>query len=256
MAKEDLYKRSTLTYSLIALCVAIFVLEVIYGLQYGSLGSDRFGDAVQNLFNNFGFSFQNLLGGKVWTLVSSVFLHVDSQHLLLNMLALFFFGRVVEMSLGRKKFLLVFISSAVVGNLAFLAFSLLSGSTATLVIGASGAIFGLMGTAMLARPLELVFYPYLIPVPLILVAVLYTLYNIGSFLLVATSLESSDISYAAHIGGLAAGMLFGFREERSKKGFLILLFLLAVLLLTPFLWIIFQYLDVFNYTSTLSSFLK
>jgi hypothetical protein len=113
-----------------------------------------------------------------------------------------------------------------------------------------------MGTAMLVKPLEFVFYPYLIPVPLVLVAMLYTLYNIASFFLVAVNLQESNISYISHIGGLAAGMLFGFREKGSRKGLIILLILLAILVLTPLLGILLKYLEIFNYISVLSNFFK
>ena len=252
----DLYKKPKLTYFLIIACMIVFLFEIFYALQNGSFGDENFKNALEKLFNDYGFSLQNLLSGRYWTLMTSVFLHADPEHLIMNMLALFFFGRVVEMGLGRKKFLLIFITSAIIGNIAFLISSFFIGSLGNSVIGASAAIFGLMGTAMLVKPLEFVFYPYLIPVPLILVAVLYTLSNIGSFLLVASSLEESNISYIAHIGGLASGMLFGFREEKSKKGFAILLFLLIILILTPFIWIILNYLEGFNYIAALSKFFR
>jgi membrane associated rhomboid family serine protease len=253
---KDLYKKPSLTYFLIITCILVFFFEILYGLQNGSFGDESFKNALETLFNDYGFSLQNLLSGRYWTLLTSIFIHVDPEHLILNMLALFFFGRVIEMSLGRKKFLLIFITSAIIGNLAFLISSFFIGSLGTSVVGASAAIFGIMGTAMLVKPLEFVFYPYLIPVPLILVAVLYTLSNIGSFLLVAVDLEESNISYVAHIGGLASGMLFGFREEKSKKGFFILLLLLIILILTPFIWIILKYLEGFNYIVALSKFFR
>jgi len=253
---KALYKKPSLTYFLITVCIIVFFLEILYGLQSGSFGDENFKNALETLFNEYGFSFQNLISGKYWTLLTSIFIHADPEHLILNMLALFFFGRVVEMSLGRKKFLFIFITSAIVGNLAFLISSFFIGSLGTSVVGASAAIFGIMGTAMIVKPLEFVFYPYLIPVPLILVAVLYTLSTIGSFLLVAANLEESNISYIAHIGGLASGMFFGFREEKNKRGFIILLLLIIILILTPFIWVILQYLEGFNYITALSKFFK
>ncbi|MEM5782704.1 MAG: rhomboid family intramembrane serine protease, partial [Candidatus Aenigmatarchaeota archaeon] len=206
------YEKPSLTYSIIAICIIAFIFEISYGLQFGSFGSENFKDALVDLFTNYGFSLQNLITQKYWTLITSIFLHADTEHLILNVIALFFFGRVVELELGRKKFLLIFFTSSIAGCFSFLAFSFFINSF-SIVIGASAAIFGLMGTAMLVKPLEFVFYPYLIPVPLILVAMLYTLYNIASFLLIATNIEDSNISYISHIGGLTAGMLFGFREE-------------------------------------------
>jgi hypothetical protein len=252
----DLYEKPKLTYFIILVCTLAFFYEIYYGLQFGSFGSDNFKTALESLFNSFGFSLQNLLDKRIWVFVTSIFLHADPEHLLLNMIALFFFGKVIEQGMGRKKFLLIFFVSSFVGNMTFLVFSYFFGSLGSTLIGASAAIFGLMGTAMLVKPLEFVFYPYLIPVPLILVALLYTLFNIASFLLVAASLQESNISYVAHMGGLATGMFLGFKEEKSKRGLLILLFLLLVLVLTPFLWIIFNYLEIFNYVAVLSKFFK
>ncbi|MFH1229713.1 MAG: rhomboid family intramembrane serine protease [Candidatus Aenigmatarchaeota archaeon] len=251
----DLYTKPKLTYFIIASCVTVFLFQIAYSLQYGFF-DENFNAAFSNLLNDYGFSLQNLLGNRVWTLLTSVFLHADPSHLILNMLALFFFGRAVEMSMGRKKFILVFLASSIAGNLAFLVSSFFIGSLGSVVIGASGAVFGLMGAAMLVRPLEFILYPYLIPIPLILVAVLYTLYNIASFLMVAANIQESNVSYISHIGGLAVGMLFGFREEKSKKGFIILLIILALLLLTPLLSILFGYLEIFNYIAAISGLVK
>ena len=251
-----LYKKPSLTHFIIVVCILVFVFEIIYGLQHGSFGDENFKNSLADLFNNYGFSFQNLIDKKIWVFITSIFLHADPEHLMLNILALFFFGRVVELELGRKKFMLIFFASAIAGNIAFLIPSFLGISSSGPVIGASAAIFGLMGTAMLVKPLELVLYPYLIPIPLILVAVLYTLYNIASFLLVSVNLEESNIAYISHIAGLATGMLLGFREEGSKKGFIILLFLLLLLVVTPFIWMIFKYLEIFNYITVLSKFFR
>jgi membrane associated rhomboid family serine protease len=123
-------------------------------------------------------------------------------------------------------------------------------------IGASAAIFGLMGTAMLVKPFEFVFYPYLIPVPLIIVALLYTLYNIGAFVAVLFLGEASEIAYAAHIGGLFTGALFGFREEGAKRGILVLVMIILLLVLIPVLWGALQYLEIFNYISAFTGIFK
>jgi len=239
-----------LTYILIVVSVIVFLLQWYYQFVYG----EKF---LEEIFYNFGFSFQNLLIGKFWVFITSIFLHAGVEHLLLNMLALFCFGRIVEMELGKVKFLLVFFASAFIGDLAILV-SIFLGfiSVSTPTIGISAAIFGLMGTAMLLKPFKFVIYPYLIPIPLILVALVYTLYNIAAFLLVTTTETASNISYISHIGGLAAGILFGFREEGSKKGFIALLILLILLITTPFLWIVLQYLENFNYITLLTEIFK
>ncbi len=243
-------KKPYLTYFLISLFVIIFFLQLIYSFIYGE-------DFLDDIFYNYGFSLQNILDGRLETLLSSIFLHGGASHLFLNMIALFFFGRVVENELGRSKFLLIFFSSAIVGNMAILAMSMLGLYSIVIpTIGASAAIFGLLGAAMLVKPFEFIFYPYLIPVPLIMVALVYTLYNIAAFILVLTTDAGSNISYISHIGGLAAGMLFGFRHEGSKRGLIVLLFLLLLLILTPFMFMLLDYLEIFNYVNVLSQVIK
>lgn len=243
-------RKPNLTYFLILVFSIIFILQLYYLYVYGE-------DFLNDIFYNYGFSVQNVLDGRLEVFITSIFLHGDASHLILNMIALFFFGRVVELGLGRKKFLLIFFISAIIGNLAVLSASLLGfGSVVIPTIGASAAIFGLVGTGMLVKPFELIFYPYLIPIPLILVALIYTLYNLAEFFLVITVGATSNISYVSHIGGLITGMFFGFRQEGSRKGLLVLLFLLLLLILTPFLLIIFNYLEFFNYTTLLSQIFK
>jgi membrane associated rhomboid family serine protease len=229
-------------------CVIIYILEVLLKYFYGD-------DFLNNIFYNFGFSLQNILNGSVWVSLTSIFLHANLDHLILNIIALYFFGKVVEQQLGRKKFLMSFFASAFIADLFVVASTVLGFSSATVpTIGASAAIFGLMGIAMITKPLELIFYPYLIPIPLVLVALIYTLYNVATFLLVLVGQTTSDISYISHIGGLIAGLMLGFREEKSKKGFIIIIFILALLLTTPFVILIINFLENFNYINIISKF--
>lgn len=243
---KNRYEKPNLTYFFIVLFIAIFVLQVYFGFSYGE-------NFINEIFSRYGFSYQNVINGNVEVFITSIFLHGDASHLILNMVALYFFGRVIELELGRKKFLMIFFVSAIVGNLAVLTSTIMGyGSAVIPTIGASAAIFGLVGTGMLAKPFEFIFYPYLIPVPLILVALIYTLYNLAEFFIAITVGASSNVSYVSHIGGLIAGMIFGLKQEGSRKGLLVLLLLLLLMILTPFVFIIFNYLEFFNYLSLLS----
>src|SRR5690554_868505 len=83
-----------------------------------------------------------LIPRRPWTIVTYAFLHADYVHLLFNMIGLYFFGPRLEMMLGSRRFLGLYFTSAVVAALA----SLLTPFAA--IVGASGAIFGiLMGFA-------------------------------------------------------------------------------------------------------------
>lgn len=240
-------KKPNLTYSIVIICLAIFTAEIFLD----------FFDGVSDFFKEYGFSWENLQKGNYWVFVTSLFIHGSTEHLVLNMIALIIFGRIIELELGWKKFLLVFFVSAFVGELGILASSFLGLSSPSIpTIGASAAVFGLMGTAMLIKPFEFIMYPYLIPIPLIIVAVFYTLYNIAALIVVITTDMSSSVSYISHIAGLASGMFFGFREERSKKGLIAILILLALLILVPFLWILFAELESFSYVNIITELFK
>lgn len=236
------------TYLLIGIMVVIFIFEAILSLQSSA--------AFDQLFNDYGFSLQGITELKVWTFFTSIFLHADAEHLVLNMIALFFFGRVVEEALGWKKYLMVFITSGVVGNFAVMLSSLVGIMPAAIpTIGASGAIFGVLGAAMILKPFDLVFYPYLIPVPVIMVALLYAIFNIAEFF-ISAAYGVSQIAYVAHIGGLGSGLMFGFKEEGWKKGLLALVLIFIVLAALPLVWSLLQYLEITNYISYISQIFK
>ncbi len=239
-------KKTKLTYILIFLCIIVFLGELTYSQIYGT-------GAISEFLKQNGFYLENLLEGNFHSFLTSIFLHSSPGHLILNMFALFFFGRVVEENLGWKKMLLIFIISGIVGNIAVLFANVIGIMPSGIpVVGASAAIFGIMGTAMLIKPFHFVFYPYLIPVPLVLVAVLYALYNIVDFMLVLTLAKESSISYISHIGGLVTGMVFGFKQEERKRGILIMILIIVLMIIIPMFWYVFSYLEFTNYLSIVS----
>lgn len=239
-----------LTHLLISIMVAIFLLEIYLGYASGQ-------KTVSTLFQNYGFSLAGFLSGNLWTPITSIFLHASPEHLLLNMFALYFFGRVVERQLGWKKMFLIFIGAGIAGDVALSATALLGLSSPLIpTIGASAAIFGLLGVAMFMRPLEIVIYPYIVPVPLILVALLYVLYNITAFVAVVASGQESEIAYVAHIGGLAAGILIGLKIEGKKRGAIILLAFILLIIIILAAWKYVSLIESANYLSIFSTAVK
>lgn len=236
-------KRPIITYSIIILCSIVF---------FGELVLEMTTEDVSEFFKMYGFSLESIQSGRYYTFFTSIILHGGASHLILNMVALVVFGRIVEMALGWKKYSLIILASAIVGSLGILAsaiFGLIPPDVPT--IGISAVVFGLMGTAMLIKPFEFIFYPYLIPIPLIFVAIIYTLYNIASFLIVLTTDATSNISYISHIAGLTAGLLFGFREEKNKRGIISILILLFLLIVVPLLWLLQIDIEQYNYLNVI-----
>ncbi|MBI2579428.1 MAG: rhomboid family intramembrane serine protease [Candidatus Aenigmarchaeota archaeon] len=177
----------------------------------------------------FGFSGENFLRHPE-VLVTSIFLHGNLEHLLSNILVLVFAGIAVEGELGRGKMLAIFFLGAFAGDLLSLIFYPFN----SVSIGASGGIFALLGAGMLVRPLDISIYPLAVPVPLAFLGILYAFYNAYGFLTDSTS----NISYMAHFGGLALGLVWGLAEKGLRKGAKIILISAAIMLLLPALFFV------------------
>ncbi len=190
-------------------------------------GTVLFVDNIDEFYNYYGFSGANLLE-RPYVLVTSIFLHAGIEHLLSNLLVLIFFGFAVEKEMGPLKTLVIFMLGAVAGDLLSLAvypFGAIS-------VGASAGIFALIGVGMLVRPLDISFYPLVLPVPLLFLGIAYAVYNVYGFFF----LPASDISYIGHFGGLFVGLVVGFAHTGMKKGMRTLLVGLAALAVVAALW--------------------
>ncbi len=222
-----------ITYGIIIVCIIIYA-------AFNMVPENE----VESLYQTFGFSGENLYAGKIWTLVTSVFVHGGYLHLFFNMVALFFFGRALEEDMQKDKFFILFIFGGIMGNLV----SLLFYPSTEIFVGASGAIFTIMGAAMIMKPFELIFYPSLVPIPLLFVGIVYALYTV---LAVFFGVGDADVAYSAHLGGLGIGMLVGFYEIGIKKSVLIVfLIILSLIFIIPF---VLEIINIFDYTGAMGS---
>jgi membrane associated rhomboid family serine protease len=173
------------------------------------------------IFQYLAFSGNNLLMGKVWTLVTSLLLHGDILHLAGNMLFLYVFGNTMEEELGATKTLGTFFFGGIVSFL----LSLLFYDPATPLIGASAAIFTLSAIIMLIKPLK---FSILFFMPQGLVAILYFVYNA----IAVYSDAGGNVAYIAHLIGFAVGIPFGMAWSKNwLKNLLISIALLIVFLI-------------------------
>ena len=164
------------------------------------------------------FSLKNFLEGRVWTLVTAIFVHANLIHLLGNMIFLYVFGNTLESVGNSKRMLLAFFLG---GILSFLLSIPFFPSDATFV-GASAAIFTLTAVVMLLKPLR---FSWLLLMPVGLVAVLYFVYNA-----VAVYYHVQDnVAYISHIIGFSIGLPLGIAwSEQWKRNLLISIGLLLV----------------------------
>ncbi len=146
------------------------------------------------------------------SLLTHMFLHADVYHLLSNMLALLWLGAALESRIGSRCFLVVYLGC---GVLAALIFGMLDPGSTVPAVGASAAIFGVMGNLALLYPTSFVVVLF-IPVPVVLIAILYALATIS----VLQAGYAGPIGHLAHLAGMASGMGLAFlmEPEDALKG--------------------------------------
>ncbi|MBR9701916.1 rhomboid family intramembrane serine protease [Candidatus Pacearchaeota archaeon] len=149
----------------------------------------------------------NILQGKyLWTFLTSMFMHGGFFHLFVNMLSLFFVGSLVERILGAKRFLYFYLISGLFASLFFVLWSFaFSTGLDTFAVGASGALFGLVGLLMLLTP-NLPVYVMFIPIP---IKMKYAAPGILFILWLISVTGNVPIGNTAHLGGLIAGLIYG-----------------------------------------------
>ncbi len=187
---RDMASVPRVTYALIAINVIAFLTEGNLTLNGGGSGNGVYlkgallGSSESPLLAG-----QGVAHGQWWRLVSSGFLHENILHIGFNMWVLYYLGMMLEPALGHVKFAVIYAVSLLTGSLGALLVS-----PHVLTVGASGAVFGVMGAAaveMRARQ---------IPIMQSGVGMLIVLNLIISFTL-------PGISWGGHIGGLIGGAL-------------------------------------------------
>ena len=158
---------------------------------------------------------------QLYTLFTSMFVHDGILHILGNMFVFFFMGVAFEERIGRGKFLLIYLVAGVCGALAH---SVLNLGSTTVLIGASGAIFGILGGFAYAYPWDEIVMP--IPVGIMIITKIKVLYAAILFALLETVLvvigTQDSTAHYAHFGGLISGIILaavlvrGSREHLKK----------------------------------------
>lgn len=198
-----------ITVLLIAANIVIFILEIFYFSK----------EQMINLL----FKPSDIFTFNYIPVISSWFLHASVAHLVGNMIFLYIFGRVVEKDFGWK-IIPIYFGSAIVSDI----FSALMGEGG---IGASGAIAGLIGTAILLHPFYLTYLIIGIPLPIIIVGWFAIISDITGILMP----QRDNIGHFAHLGGYFAISLLVFffnkeHKEKAKKGLIInIIFVLLML---------------------------
>jgi membrane associated rhomboid family serine protease len=138
----------------------------------------------------------------LWQFVTYMFLHGGTMHLLFNMYGLFLFGKVVAPALGANRFMTLYFGSGIVAAMIWLLFNF---NTNSGIIGASGALFGVMIAAAMYAP-DLQFILIIPPMPIKL-KTLVLVYGLLEIIFVRGG-GGGNIAHLAHLGGIVGGYLF------------------------------------------------
>jgi membrane associated rhomboid family serine protease len=186
------------TKALVAINVAVYVAELVTGGGVDGTGSTiylhgvLFGPLVEQ--------------GDWWRLLTAAFLHYGPVHLILNMVGLYWFGSLLEERIGAGRYLMLYLVSGLAGSAGAL---LWSNGFLTQTVGASGAIFGILGAGLvLERQRDYVFGGSALGV--IIAGLVFTL--------VPAFGSSGNISVGGHIGGLVGGILCALGLTRFGRG--------------------------------------
>lgn len=225
------------TYLLIGINVMFFVLTSILAIFLGG-NSQAYGQSLVLLGAEY---FPAIIQGQVWRMILSSFLHAGIIHLAINMLALWNIGIVVENFYGGRKLFLVYVFTGITGSLfsviaTFFGFNMIDSPS----VGASAAIFGLVGLFLGNRYRKNTYAPD-IPIntgQLWLFVFYNLLFGLGFNVFGNVFGGGILINNYAHIGGLVGGIFFGFfldtintfYMKSSKKIFENLLFFGSVFL--------------------------
>jgi len=154
---------------------------------------------------------------KPWTFITSMFMHADINHLLGNMLFLFILGGIVEATIGIRKYLLLYFLAGIFGGITMI-FMTSTGfvSDNVSILGASGAIFGILAAAAILKPMQTV-YVYFLPVPLIVIGLIY----IGLQVYYIFMGGEAGVANGAHLGGAIVGIIatIYLRKKIKDEGF-------------------------------------
>lgn len=139
-----------------------------------------------------------------WRFLTAIFCHASFPHLLYNLFALILFGLILENLIGSRKFLTLFLGAGILANLISVNFYPAS-------LGASGAIFGIIGCLAILRPRMMV-WAFSLPMPMVIASILWVA---GDLLNVV--MPYSNTGSLAHLAGLFVGLVVGVFLRLSRE---------------------------------------
>jgi membrane associated rhomboid family serine protease len=187
-------KKLLMTYALLITNFIIFVITLLFPIVIQELG-----------FRPIYLS--GTLFPQIYTLFTSMFIHADFLHIVGNMLIFYFIGLQFEQRVGSKNFILIYLLSGICGSLTH---AILNLNSSIPLVGASGAIFGIMGAFAFAYPQDEVIMPIPLGFFMIIrrVKVIFAVLLFAGLETIIVLIGSQDnTAHFAHLGGLIGGVV-------------------------------------------------
>ncbi|GIM52434.1 rhomboid family intramembrane serine protease [Capnocytophaga cynodegmi] len=178
--------------------LVIIIANVLFSMQ---------GFKDYSFFNKYKFGIREVQRGEYMRMITSGFLHADWQHLIFNMITLFFFADVVIAYAGITHFVLVYIFSLALGSLFALFFH--RNEPYYTAVGASGAVTGILYASILFNP-QMLIIVFVIPMPAYIFGIGYLLYSIYGM-----KSRTDNIGHSAHFGGAVGGLIYALAYQPS-----------------------------------------
>ena len=208
-------KKPTITYILLGINILVYILMMIFG---------------QNKFlTMFGLYPPAVISGQYYRIFTCMFLHASLLHLIFNMYSLYIIGSQIENFFGKTKYLLTYLFSGIIASLMSMIF------TRSWSVGASGAIFGLLGALLYFG------YHYRMYLGTVIKSQIIPIIVIN----LVIGFSTSGIDNAAHIGGLIGGIIGAMMcgvKEKSDKSDIINGIIIGVMFFAFLVYIAFSYI--------------
>lgn len=209
----DFLSNLSVTLWLIIINIAVYVaLILIYPNQTVDIGGKTYQTFHPFISENIAISLGNISEMRLWTFITSMFMHGGIFHLLMNMVSLLFIGGLVERLLGKKRYLYFYLLCGIAAGLFYIVAELFFPS-GLVAVGASGALFGLVGFLVLITP-NLPVYVFFIPIP---IKMKYAGPGLLILLWLISIAGDVPIGNTAHLGGLVAGLFYGVYVRKKYK---------------------------------------
>ena len=207
-------KKYMIAYILIISNIIIFIITLIY---YDQIVNGLENDVISYAGLGFRPAYLSIeYFPQTYTLFTSMFIHGGFAHIFGNMFVFFFVGSALEERISPKNFLIIYLITGVAGTLTH---SFLNLGSWVPLIGASGAIFGVMGALAFAFPRDEVVMP--VGIGIMFLTKIKVIYAVIFFAVIETIVVALDVqdttAHFAHLGGLLAGLILAAILIKRKK---------------------------------------